>query len=48
MSKSQIKKIIFSGSDEEFRVMQLDRATPKTLAPAVRAEYFKRRQSLAA
>lgn len=45
-SKSMIKKMIFSGSDREFGEMKLDRATISAMPPAIRAEYFKRKENI--
>lgn len=44
LSNSKIKKVVYTGSKEEVQALKLDKDTLNKIAPAVRAEYFKKLQ----
>jgi hypothetical protein len=44
LSNSKIKKVVYSGSADEIKALKLDKDTLNRIAPAVRAEYFKKLQ----
>lgn len=44
LSNSKIKKVVYSGSVEDVKALRLDKDTLNKIAPAVRAEYFKKLQ----
>jgi len=45
LSNSKIKKVVYTGSKEDVQALKLDKETLDRIAPAVRAEYFKKLQS---
>ena len=46
MTKSEIKKVIYSGSNEQVLSLKLNKSKLSNIPSSVRAEYFKRLQSL--
>jgi len=44
LSNSKIKKVVFTGTAQEVKALDLTKDILSKIAPAVRAEYFKKLQ----